>query len=543
MTWFCPDCFTEVPDPRVHCPACGSDPSLVDSETFDQRLLRALHHRLHDRRILAARILGTRRATAAVPELIRIVEGDTDHQLAAEAVRSLAAIGGDEAWETIRHVARHGTDLPRRAAIEALNISTSDEAATDPGEESPLQLDTTRQQPIHRNRNVVGIGLASLLSDSGHEAASAVLPGFFRSIGAPAAALGVTEGIADAALSLSKLVGGEIADRTPDRARVAGGGYLAVGAGLAGIALAPPWGWAAAGRATAWSARGFRTPPRDALLAGSVSPEQLGRAFGLERAMDSIGAIIGPLIGALLLTLFGSFRVVFLAAAIPQVLAGITIWRLVKDQRRARPSVHHHWRQILHLPAELRDVAVGLAFYAAGNFAPTLLILRATDLLQANRSTTAAAATAVLLYTLHNTANAVTAYPAGAIADRIGRAPVVALGYGMFAFAAAGFGLLTTPSPVAIGALFVIAGASLGLVEAGTGALISELVADQRRGRAFGVLGLIDSIGDVIASSTVGILYTLVGPGWAYGWGASLAAMGSAWMFIRRPRADQRART
>jgi MFS family permease len=390
-------------------------------------------------------------------------------------------------------------------------------------------------EPVHRNRTVIGIGLASLLSDSGHEGASAVLPGFFRSIGAPAAALGISEGIADAALSLSKLIGGEIADRTDDRAKVAGGGYLAVGVGLAGIALAPPWGWATGGRALAWSARGMRTAPRDALLAGSVAPPQLGRAFGLERAMDSIGAVVGPLIGALLLTVFGSFHLVFLAAAIPQGLAALAIWRLVKDTRGARQRLARDWRQMLHLPRELRDVAIGLSFYAAGNFAPTLLILRATDLLSEGRNVTEAASIAVLLYTLHNAANALCSYPAGAMADRIGRAPVVALGYGLFGLAAAGFGLTSVGSPLVIGALFVVAGASLGFVEAGSGALVSELVPDQRRGRAFGVLGLIDSIGDIIASSTVGILYTLVGPAWAYGWGAALAGLGALWMFVRRP--------
>ncbi|MPZ54075.1 MAG: hypothetical protein GEU79_15315 [Acidimicrobiia bacterium] len=114
-----------------------------------------------------------------------------------------------------------------------------------------------------------------------------------------------------------------------------------------------------------------------------------------------------------------------------------------------RRTIEYPWRQLLHIPAELRDVAVALSFYAAGNFAHTLLILRATDLLQTDRPIAGAASTAVLIYTLHNAANALSAYPAGAIADKIGRAPVVALGYVMVALAGAGFGLLSTPSPVA----------------------------------------------------------------------------------------------
>ncbi|MEX1124925.1 MAG: MFS transporter [Acidimicrobiia bacterium] len=501
-------------------------------------MIRALDHRLADRRVMAARVLGARGSRAAIPALTRIIAEDTDHHLAQAAVRALAKIGGDEAWAVIARVAVEGTTLPRQAALEAIGRPSGEIQLRGEPDEMPETATSPSHEPVTRNRNVLGIGLASLLSDSGHEAATAVLPGFFRAIGAPAAALGITEGIADAALSLSKLVGGEIADRTEDRKKIASGGYLAVGVGLATIALAPPWGWAAAGRAVAWSARGFRTPPRDALLAGSVPPQQLGRAFGLERAMDSIGAVIGPLIGALILSLSGSFRLVFLAAAVPQVLAGLAIWRLVKDTRGRRPRTVGSWRRMLHLPPELRDVAMALAFYAAGNFAPTLLILRATDLLGTDRPLTAAAGTAVLLYTLHNAAAALSSYPAGALADRIGRSPVVALGYGLFAAASAGFAFLLAPSVVTIGLLFVLAGSSLGLVEAGSGALVSELVPDERRGRAYGVLGVIDSAGDLVASSMVGILYTTVGAGWAFGWGALLAGLGAAWMAIRRPRAN-----
>lgn len=142
---------------------------------------------------------------------------------------------------------------------------------------------------VFRNRGVVGIGLGSLLSDTGHEMATAARPGFLRSLGAPAAALGAIEGIADAALSASKVAGGVVADRPGvQRKAVAAGGYAVTALGHGAFGLATAWPVLAAARAVSWVARGGKASARDSLLVASVRPEQLGRAFGVERAMDSL---------------------------------------------------------------------------------------------------------------------------------------------------------------------------------------------------------------------------------------------------------------
>ena len=153
--------------------------------------------------------------------------------------------------------------------------------------------------PVLRNPSVVGIGLASLLSDAGHEMATAALPGFLRSLGAPAAALGAIEGVADGALSFSKLAGGLIADQPGvERRTVAAGGYAVTALGHGAFGLMGTWPLVGLARAVSWTGRGGKAPARDALLAGSVAEDQLGRAFGVERAMDSAGAVIGPLVAA-----------------------------------------------------------------------------------------------------------------------------------------------------------------------------------------------------------------------------------------------------
>jgi hypothetical protein len=153
-----------------------------------------------------------------------------------------------------------------------------DETMTRPAGPAPIG---GRADSVFRNPGVVGIGVASLLSDTGHEMATAALPGFLRTIGAPAAALGLIEGVADSALSLSKLAGGAAADRPGvERRSLAAGGYVVTAVGHGAFGLAGGWPAVALARAVSWVARGGKAPARDSLLAGSVRPDQLGRAFG-----------------------------------------------------------------------------------------------------------------------------------------------------------------------------------------------------------------------------------------------------------------------
>ena len=144
-------------------------------------------------------------------------------------------------------------------------------------------------------RGVLGIGLASLFSDWGHEAATSILPAFLASLGAPAIALGIIEGVSDGLASFAKLLGGWIADRPGWRRPTGIIGYLATGISTFAYAFAGSWPVVLLLRSAGWAGRGSRGPSRDALLADAVTPTQVGRAFGFERAMDTVGAVIGPL--------------------------------------------------------------------------------------------------------------------------------------------------------------------------------------------------------------------------------------------------------
>src|SRR2546426_8854089 len=151
------------------------------------------------------------------------------------------------------------------------------------------------------NRTVLGIGLASLFSDWSHEIATAALPAFLATLGVAAAWLGVIEGVSDGLSSVAKLASGFYTDRLQRRKPIAVAGYLVTALGTASLGLASRAWHVLLGRSLAWLGRGLRTPVRKALLAGSVESAAYGRAFGLERMMDTLGAIVGPASGLLLL--------------------------------------------------------------------------------------------------------------------------------------------------------------------------------------------------------------------------------------------------
>jgi MFS family permease len=385
---------------------------------------------------------------------------------------------------------------------------------------------------VVRNPTVAGLSLASFFSDLGHEMATAALPGFLRSIGAPAVALGAIESVADASQSFAKLAGGVVADRAAERRKVASAGYVATGLSTGAFALAGPWPVVALFRAMAWGARGFRSPARDSLIAGAVQAEQRGRAFGLERAMDSAGAVAGPLVAAALIGVL-SFRAIFVLSVFPALVAAAAVWTLARETPRSSfGAARLSLRDVPHGRFRILLGAVGL--YGLAHFAPTLLVLRATDLLRPGRTLPQAAAAAVLLYTVHNLFQAVASYPAGAVADRVGHRRVLAGGFVVFGAACIGFGMLAPRSPWVLSLLFAAVGASTALVEPAQKAYATELLQPDVRGRGFGLLGVVDGVGDLISSLVVGALFTVASPAWGFAWGAVFSLAGAVVLLIRR---------
>lgn len=373
---------------------------------------------------------------------------------------------------------------------------------------------------------VVGIGSASLLADVGHEIPTALLPSLLTStLGAPASALGLIEGVSDALAGVARFGGGALAD-APDRRRaVAVGGYTTTAVLSAGISVATATWQAGLLRAGAWTARGLRVPARNALLADVVPASAYGRAYGFERAMDNLGAIIGPLAAIGLVAAVGTRRAIGLSV-LPGLLAAIAIVYAIRHTRSPAVQERRPLRIRIRpvLTGQLRGLFAGITAFELGNCAATLLILRATELFEPGRSTEHAMTAALALYVTYNIAASLTSVGAGRHTDRVGAPRVLTIGVGAFAIAYLGFTRDTT-TWAALLPWFVLAGIGIGCVETAEHAAVATHAPAELRGSAFGLLAGVQSFGNLAASAIAGILWTVLSPTWAFGYLA-------AWMAI-----------
>jgi MFS family permease len=232
---------------------------------------------------------------------------------------------------------------------------------------------------------VVGVALASFFSDAGHELTTSVLPSFVTvTLRSTAGALGLIEGISDGLIGLASLLVGPLANDPRRRLRLATGGYLSTAVATGAIGLAVAVWQVALLRAIAWLSRGARSPARDATLASLAPSETFGRAFGLERAGDNLGAVVGPLLAAWLVASIGIRPALYLAA-VPGLLATFAIMLAARQARARGTAVAIRARVHVQLRAlrssGLMRVLLPIAAFELGNMATTLLILRATDLL------------------------------------------------------------------------------------------------------------------------------------------------------------------
>lgn len=375
--------------------------------------------------------------------------------------------------------------------------------------------ETVAAPPPSRNRwftrGVLGIGLASLFSDWGHEAATAILPAFLASLGAPAVALGIIEGVSDGLSSFAKLAGGWIADRPAWRKPTGIIGYCATGLSTFGYAFAQSWPFVLLLRALGWAGRGSRGPSRDALLADSVTAQQQGRAFGFERAMDTLGAVLGPLSATALIGTIG-MRGVLRWTVVPGLAAAIAFAALApKGKAHAGHRAASFISTFKQLPKGYWRYIAAVFVHGIGDFAPTLLILRATQVLTPRFGTAHAAELSVALYTLHNGVNAAASYPAGVLGDRIGRRRMLAAGYLIGALAYVGF-IFERPQLPILAVLFGLAGIHIGITQSLEKSTASEILPAANRGSGFGMLATANGIGDLASSIVVGALWSAVNP-------------------------------
>lgn len=384
------------------------------------------------------------------------------------------------------------------------------------------------------NRTVLGIGLASLFSDWSHEIATTVMPAFLATMGVAAAWLGLIEGVSDGLSSFAKMASGYYTDRLQRRKPIAVVGYLVTALGTASFGLATAAWHVLLARSFAWLGRGVRTPVRKALLAGAVTKETYGRAFGFERMMDTTGAIVGPATAFWLLQAFHHhYPTLFAVTLLPSLVATALIAFVVKE--KSRPPVPHisFGQRLRLLPPSFRRFLVAVGLFGAGDFAHTMLILLAIQKLTPQLGAAGAASVAVGLYVLHNVFYAGFALIAGRLADRFPKNLVLAGGYGLAA--AMALAIMILPFTVwTLGAIFILGGMYVAIEETLEDSFCAELVEESHHGMAFGVLATVNGAGDFLSSVIVGVLWTSVGTAVAFGYSAVLFTAG-ALLVLRIP--------
>lgn len=389
------------------------------------------------------------------------------------------------------------------------------------------------------NRTVLGIGLASLFSDWSHEIATTVMPAFLATMGVAAAWLGLIEGVSDGLSSFAKMASGHYTDKLQRRKPIAVIGYVVTALGTAALGLASAAWHVLLARACAWLGRGVRTPVRKALLAAAATKETYGRAFGFERMMDTLGAIVGPASAFLLLQAFHHhYPTLFTITLVPSLAAVGLIAFAVKEQERT-PVPHVSFGQGLRLlPTAYRRMLLGVGLFGLGAFAHTLLILLATERLTPALGATRAASVAVALYVLHNVFYASIAFIGGWLGDRFPKNWLLAFGYLM----SAAMSVCIIALPVGIGTLaliFILGGTNVALEETLEDSLCAELVVEEHHGMAFGTMATVNGIGDFFSSVMVGALWTAFGTPAAFGYSAALSFAGALVMFRLRPHRKQ----
>lgn len=382
--------------------------------------------------------------------------------------------------------------------------------------------------PPWLNRTVLGIGLASLCSDWSHEIATTLLPTFLATMGAAAVWLGVIEGVSDGLSSLAKLASGFYTDRLRRRKGIAVAGYVVTALGTSAFGLASNAWHVLLARTTAWLGRGVRTPVRKALLAAAVTQDSYGRAFGFERMMDTVGAVIGPATALALLALLDhDYPILFALTLVPGLAAAALMAFVVREQARTAVGHIRFGASLRELPAAFRRLLVAVGLFGLGDFAHTMLILFAVQSLTPGLGAVTAASLGAGLYLLHNLLYAAFAMLAGWLADHFDKRRVLATGY--LLAAVMGVAIVALPPNLwTLALVFALGGVYVAIEETLEDSLCAELVPPSQHGMAFGTLATVNGIGDFASSIVVGLLWTTLGTSAAFGYSAALAACGAA---------------
>jgi MFS family permease len=361
-----------------------------------------------------------------------------------------------------------------------------------------------------------------MFMDVSSEMIHALLPVFLvSSLGASATAVGIIEGLGEGTASISKLFSGWLSDRMATRKLLAVIGYGLGTLSKPVFALAPSAFWVGAARFSDRLGKGIRGAPRDALVADLTPPEARGAAYGLRQSLDTVGAFAGPLLAILLMARSGNdFRLVFRLALLPGLIAVLVlIFGVSEPERRlsATKGPPIRWSELRRFGVPFRSVVAVGAILTLARFSEAFLILRAQNV-------GLPLALTPLVLVLMNAVYAATAYPVGAISDRVGRTALLAPGFVTLALAdivlagASGIG--------GVMAGIALWGLHMGITQGVLAAMVADSAPEDLRGSAFGLFNLVTGVATLFASFIAGVLWQAFGPGATFLSGAVITSAG-----------------
>ena len=378
------------------------------------------------------------------------------------------------------------------------------------------------------SRSAIIIGLVSLLSDISGEMIYPVLPIFLtQTLHAPATVIGLIEGIAVGMSNVVTGVSGWASDRLGRRKALAFAGYALTAASRPVIAAATVWPVVLGARFAERFGKGIRNAPRDALLAESTAEHLRGRAFGFERAMDSAGAVLGPLVALVLVHwMMMDARAIFMISAAPAACAALLILAVRERRERVVTGSKQVRFSLAGTTRDYKRLLLITAVFGLANSANAFLILRAEQLGLATAWT-------ILAYTLYNAVASLVSMPAGAASDRFGRRNLLIIGYAIYAavyvgFGAAGEGWMVWP-------LFAAYGLFPALTDGVAKAMAVDTAGRTGRATAIGVYSAVIGITQIAASLIGGLLWDKIGSWATFYFGAMLAAVAVLLLFALLP--------
>lgn len=394
---------------------------------------------------------------------------------------------------------------------------------------------TPPHSPSRLPRTVLALGAVSFLTDASSEMIFPLLPVLLATLpGAPAVALGLIEGVAEATAAAVKVVSGRLSDRAPRRKPIVVAGYGLSSAVRPFVALAAAWPHVLLVRFLDRIGKGVRSAPRDALIAEVTPPGRRGAAYGLHRAMDNAGAVAGPLLAAALLGLLAlDLRTVLALSAVPAAIAVAVLVLVVKeDARPASERAAVAGGPPAPLSPEFRRAVAAVTLFTLSASSDSFLLLKA-------REVGIPAAGVPLVWAFSNAIRAALGTWGGGLSDRLGRKRVLLAAWSLYAACYALFAFVRTP--LALLAVLGVYSIHAALSEGAERALVADLVPAGSRGRAFGWFHGFLGFAALPASAGFGLLWTFYGSAAAFLAGASIALAAAAFLALAVPSPAERA--